>query len=381
MAHTSVLPQGAEARPLTIIDMPPEILREIFDEFMDCRLDDPTRIDWMDFREDDEISMKRDALKNARLTCRTLCEAASPYLIPMVQVRIEQTSLDRLEAISRSPLLASGVRALEVNLRCRPGGTDTPDRYRFLDLWRRHGQTVGELTPALRERIAQWDNDTDPTMDALGDFDGEVVEQCESIIKRSLTLHRALRGANLVLITSGTFTSTVAAAVSRMPRFSTLLFRDWDRQLPVPIPQLGACTTPVFVIQPTGWKEVEATPEGGIRPSARLLSEIPIAIHDAGVALRAIYVDYFPTRNDIDVFSTSEPRELSAAFQHLEQVNFLRYQGEGRDNPYHPCDEQPVLINYIGALLSSPRLKHVDISAQRYSTINMRDAVRCIKPM
>ena len=99
------------------------------------------------------------------------------------------------------------------------------------------------------------------------------------------------------------------------------------------------------------------------------------------MALRAIYVDYFPTRNDIDVFPTLEPRELSAAFQHLEQVDFLRYNHEGYHHPYHTGDEQPGLIEYMGALFSSPRLKHVSISLQRYSTYNLRDSIRSMKPM
>ena len=97
MTDTPVPLPPADPRLPRIIDMPPEVLKEIFDEFIDCRLDDPSRIDWMDFREDDEIATKRDALKNARLTCRTLCEAVFLYLIPIVEARLEQEPLDRLE--------------------------------------------------------------------------------------------------------------------------------------------------------------------------------------------------------------------------------------------------------------------------------------------
>lgn len=55
-----------------------------------------------------------------RLACRALNVAASPLLMPLVDVDISQESLDRLDAISRNPLLARGVRALHVNLAFCP---------------------------------------------------------------------------------------------------------------------------------------------------------------------------------------------------------------------------------------------------------------------
>ncbi|OHE97170.1 hypothetical protein CORC01_07611 [Colletotrichum orchidophilum] len=57
-----------------------------------------------------------DALKSLRLTCRHLCEVASPYLVPTVTVHVTQKSLDRLNAISRHTSIGRGVRCIRIPL-------------------------------------------------------------------------------------------------------------------------------------------------------------------------------------------------------------------------------------------------------------------------
>ncbi|KAK0644006.1 hypothetical protein B0T16DRAFT_494919 [Cercophora newfieldiana] len=57
-----------------------------------------------------------DHIKNCRLTCRCLSDAASRCLLPVVTVEISPASLARLEEISRHPLISKSVRTIRIHL-------------------------------------------------------------------------------------------------------------------------------------------------------------------------------------------------------------------------------------------------------------------------
>ncbi|KAK0372709.1 hypothetical protein CLIM01_09931 [Colletotrichum limetticola] len=57
-----------------------------------------------------------EALQSLRLSCRRLCEAASPYLVPTITVHVTRKSLDRLNAISRHATIGRGVRCIRIPL-------------------------------------------------------------------------------------------------------------------------------------------------------------------------------------------------------------------------------------------------------------------------
>ncbi|KAF4785045.1 hypothetical protein HER10_EVM0002072 [Colletotrichum scovillei] len=57
-----------------------------------------------------------ETLQSLRLTCRRLCEAASPYLVPTIAVHVTRKSLDRLNAISQHATIGRGVRCIRIPL-------------------------------------------------------------------------------------------------------------------------------------------------------------------------------------------------------------------------------------------------------------------------
>ncbi|KXH49261.1 hypothetical protein CSIM01_13129 [Colletotrichum simmondsii] len=57
-----------------------------------------------------------ETLQSLRLTCRRLCEAASPYLVSTITVHVTRKSLDRLNAISRHATIGRGVRCIRIPL-------------------------------------------------------------------------------------------------------------------------------------------------------------------------------------------------------------------------------------------------------------------------
>lgn len=100
-------------RPLTVVDMPNEILTKIFANFED----DPapqTQVAKSPF-EDPLPRPDLASIKNIRLTCRAFCEVASEILLPVVDLSFSQSSLQRLEQISSHPTISKSVRVLRVH--------------------------------------------------------------------------------------------------------------------------------------------------------------------------------------------------------------------------------------------------------------------------
>lgn len=49
---------------------------------------------------------------NVRLVCKSLADQAAPYLLPMISVYFCTQSFERIQAISRHPLICQGIKAL-----------------------------------------------------------------------------------------------------------------------------------------------------------------------------------------------------------------------------------------------------------------------------
>lgn len=92
-------------RPLTIVDMPTEILFQI--------------IEWLQLGD---VKSGCDSLPDFRLTCRPLSHIADNFLIPdrTLRLSLNKESLSRLEAISRHPRIRKTVKVLELDLSLFP---------------------------------------------------------------------------------------------------------------------------------------------------------------------------------------------------------------------------------------------------------------------
>jgi len=63
---------------------------------------------------------RRQTIQSARQVCQLFNQLASPLLCPILQVQLDQASLDLANDISRNPLIAAGVRGIQAVLDYRP---------------------------------------------------------------------------------------------------------------------------------------------------------------------------------------------------------------------------------------------------------------------
>ncbi|KAK0740462.1 hypothetical protein B0T18DRAFT_209602 [Schizothecium vesticola] len=98
-------------RPLTILDMPTEILVEI--------------IEWLQLGD---VESGSDSVQDCRLTCRRLSHIADNFLIPgrTLRLSLDNESLSRLEAISRHQTIRKTVKTLELDLSLYPDTDGVP---------------------------------------------------------------------------------------------------------------------------------------------------------------------------------------------------------------------------------------------------------------
>ena len=92
---------------LNILDLPDEILLMIFERVENLDLTTP-------FLE--LLSPGKEDIQNVRLVCRRFCNVGSQLLLRFVRVVPDESSLARLEEISRHPTISKGVRVIQVVL-------------------------------------------------------------------------------------------------------------------------------------------------------------------------------------------------------------------------------------------------------------------------
>ena len=297
-------------QPLRITDLPPEILREIFDYFTDARMDRPGRVDWFyNHSTYADLPEKRQAVYHSRLVCRRFRDLANPLLLPTVRVKLEQASLDRLDEISRNAAVAASVRGIEVALasRLRRPAADllafiTRRKLDILEDPRR-----AEIELAWNEYLA------DPLAD-----DSQLSEY-QVLLRESHREYGRLFRDQERLLSSGAFVDAIATAASRMPLFGSLLFDDSDiyaghlteeeREAPPLRHRMTSAEK---------WWTIEATVPGFL--PGHVLADLPIAIDKAGVRLREIGVNCFPMATNWA--PVRDPDALRSACRHLEEVNY-----------------------------------------------------------
>jgi hypothetical protein len=129
---------------LTVLDLPTDLLYSILSYFTDDCVSDRGDITWGcrdHFGAREEDAARRRAVQNIRLVCHAFYDLAAPLLCPAPRVYLSQESLDAIEALSRSPAVAAGVRGLQIVLPYRPAelaqdfGRFYRQRMKMLDDW------------------------------------------------------------------------------------------------------------------------------------------------------------------------------------------------------------------------------------------------------
>uniref|UniRef100_A0A8H7NKH0 Uncharacterized protein n=1 Tax=Bionectria ochroleuca TaxID=29856 RepID=A0A8H7NKH0_BIOOC len=60
-----------------------------------------------------------ETLKNLRLVCHLFDQIATLFLLPIIRVQLNQSSLERVQSISRNPRLKSGICGIQLFIGCR----------------------------------------------------------------------------------------------------------------------------------------------------------------------------------------------------------------------------------------------------------------------
>lgn len=351
MAAAASSPRQEHQR-VTLTDLPTEILCQIFDHFKDARMERRGRVDWFRNKNYDDLEVKRAAVLNSRLACRRLREVASPMALPTVRVKLEQASLDRLDEISRIPEIAGSVRGIEVVFAYRS---------------KRLATNFGEFIARRKGEI----NTLRFHEDGFEPFcHAEVKKAWDGYLKHSSICvsnngHKApiqnlyheyqrRYDEQLRLLDSGAFVDAIVSAASRMPLFGSLLFDDNDIYE-------GHLTSderkaPHLLTAAHRWRTLEALPDEVL--PAQILSDLPVAIHKAGMSLREVSVNTFPrtVRSGHPLIRDAE--SLRLAFQDLEEVNFWLL-----DPGLYSKEVAGQLNGYLGALVSGRSLEHLTINA------------------
>lgn len=105
-------------RPLKLVDLPNELLVEIFDYLGAvpwCSHAGP----WCSHKFSNPFPMPKsdiDPIGKLRLTCRRFCNTSSHLLVRQVTVHLTRQSLAHLEEVARHPSISKGVRDIDIRL-------------------------------------------------------------------------------------------------------------------------------------------------------------------------------------------------------------------------------------------------------------------------
>jgi hypothetical protein len=320
-------------RSLHILNLPEDILYEIFSYEQASLTNVHTRV-YTRLKEEKE---RIKNVQNVRLVCRLFNEFASPHLFPYLQVELQMESLLRAERISKIPHLAKGVHGISVGLQYRPQEMAASLKYfkirKEQDLieWYRTCDYMTEFEDhenyekapddykANRQAMDNhgeigmaWNSESLRHMRKMRKSGSEPYEEYEvyqHILLEGYEKFQRLHREQFALIMDGTFSRTLAACMARMPQADSLFMTDSmddrdkylysypDGSIVLNNPDKLAD----YIVYPCTWDMIErfSNRTGHVQPfkllPARLLSQLPIAIHKAGVTLRHLHIARFPS--------------------------------------------------------------------------------------
>ncbi|GAB1318030.1 hypothetical protein MFIFM68171_08240 [Madurella fahalii] len=393
-------------RPLNILDLPLDIMRVIFDSFQEPAVGEDDRVVcWVLYCED--LALKqRQTLHEARLVCRLFHELATPLLFPILRVHISQSSLNLVDNISKSRCMAAGVRGVLVSVAYRPKNlADDIAAFKAVRIrkleqvqqqiqgefefggWSQAIQEAGRGEERVRKLTTAWSNmqalrkEWEAHLAALNEQDlaGRPIQrplpELQHILCRGFEF-RLLHQEQFRLLTNGDFVSGLTAALARMGNVQAVRFVD-SLHAATALEYFGDNTHMLtdaevlsrFMTAPLDWRTIHER-HGGPRDleCARIMSELPIALHKAAVTLRELDFSVIPFRKNLATLGGPGWEPLSDACAKLEA--FSLSPNNGPMNRHGPlADEDKILVDsYLGSMLSKcgPSLRHLHIDCRRF---------------
>lgn len=344
-AHLAAISRLPAQQP-ALDKLPVEILKIIFEYLGMPRLKSIDDIWRRELHHGRWHSTNRRAVQNLRLVCRLFNRLASSLLFPYLFLSIDEESLDLARRISETPHLAVGVRGIVIFTSfCIQRLTQDFSLYRevvYREL--RHYLNDMEFQASSDEfqndaahfaaLCSAWDetgylNATCPGgIDLIGD---ELFPHTQiiKIAERNSTYHSAAREefrnvftqgyhayctkyqSQVRLTEEGTFVQNLVDSIRRMPQFQDLVFtrghgtRRWTASLTY-WGMLSSCRRALrnrsallkFMSEPQAWVWEVALMNFRLDWPQQLITQLPIALSDAGIRLLHLDLDHLSIRRD-----------------------------------------------------------------------------------
>ena len=363
-------------RPLTILDMPDEILVQV-SEYVKGWTPDPRYGTFM-------YSQGVSEIKNLRLTCWRFCNVSSHLLLPLVRVELNSASVARLDTISKHPTISKSVRAVRVvvdyydyelakdialfaefsayNLRERTDLTEAMAKDDSVE-------SNLELIRKSRELENSW---TSFAADTVGDAALTANLRGIDLLRRAHDEYRSRTADQTQVYKNGAFVRSVATAIGQMPLATRLEFREFE---------FGAGRwklTGSFregdddyylwqMLLPMRWHVGRQWALG--TPHADVLVDLPIAVHETGTMLKGLDLEISSLPDPHESFSPADMRKVSMAVQQVKDMNVhmgcsYLADSESANNPAYLeyCHQ------YIGALFNTDSTEDISLDLQCFAS-------------
>ncbi|CAH0057841.1 unnamed protein product, partial [Clonostachys solani] len=343
----------------------------------------------------------RQAVQSLRLVSRLFNSLASPLLCPIIRLSLDQKSLDHVQNISSNPLLASGVRSIRIGLAYRPTVLA-----RSFDRWLEHhndGSSIIFMSSSLARAASAVERSQgfgDEAMEAYArnirqhssrarpdgldkTLDEEQVSRYEELLRKCYEGYSRAYEVQAQLLSERSFIGAVARLAAQASHPILLeLFDTFESELGGPI-RGGTDDQTIFrseLIMSTYYtaSPVHCSQEQYVEDDEQqhqavgIISDLPIAIHQAGGVVNAFQLSYALLAHPLSAMADLPSRDwegVNAAFQQLKVLNMPRIQVHRRQEPSSLSKTQKkTLDDYFSALLSSQHLEEVIIDGTPYTT-------------
>ncbi|KAF5589886.1 uncharacterized protein FSUBG_10992 [Fusarium subglutinans] len=377
-----------EPRPAASINTaPPELVYRIFDFLLHAR--DP----------DEPTAARVDDIRSIRLTCRRFCQWASPLLIPEITVDLTETSLERFRNVSHHQLISSGVRSVHVKLPYydqrmaadlshfayshMEGMSQYLDHLKNVipgDLHKRRSYNVPDwvdydVLELGKNMISAWE----PIYNAEEHLQWDSYERLEyrKILTDAHREYQLLFEAQQQMRESGTFLSTVATAMARMPHADRLEITDGEDDIfkrdGYLVDRDYSISLRAVMLRPHTWSDAsDLYPDPDFKPPIDLLHRLPVEIYRAGVTLRELKLRCSAPCSYANLsMSPSERLTLVKSLRDLQTLHIEAAKAAMTGWFFdHQEDALELVSDFLSALLEPSRLKDLTINSFNLRSLN-----------
>lgn len=330
-------------------------------------------------------------LQAARLTCHSLNQLVSGMICPIFRGRLDRKTMERIEHLARNPLLADGIRVVQLNLAFRPKTIAS-------DLGRYRGFVLAKVeshqnTCAYNTEFQDFEDDdrSDAAIEhrallaAYNKFDDiyQSWHQCvepksqgatnvsyQQLLQDCFADYAARQQVEEAIISDGSFVNAIASAVSRFKNAILLSFVDGGSKSsnePLDVATNMELLS-AEMLDPHDWLTVEDIEAGTELLPARILVDLPIACHQLGAPLQGLSLDCFPLKRSFASLLPRDGRDPAVSWSHLALAcsKLATFQLGKNGMSCTPHREEPIsepdctIVNeYLGAVCSGSELSSI----------------------